>query len=141
MHLILTALERTGMFTEACADWRKRKPAELTIANFKTDMDHAWKERNRRVKAKDVGYHDALSAKTEAMSANKENKAPANGQSAIKVDNIKMYYCWSHGLGFNDKHTSHYCNNKKEGHQDDASIKARKGGSTFLNVGNTRNKA
>jgi hypothetical protein len=141
IHLILTALERTGMFTDACADWRKLTPANQTLVNFKRDMDHAWKERNRRVKAKDVGYHDALSAKMEASSADKENTPPSHaGKPSATVGGIAMYYCWSHGLGFSDKHTSHTCNNKKEGHQDDATIKARKGGSTYLNVGGTRNR-
>jgi hypothetical protein len=147
MHLVLTALERTGMFTDACADWRKRKPADHTLDNFRVDMDHAWKERNRRVKAKDVGYHDALSASMQALSAGKENKPPgtankptSTSKPAAIVDSVAMYYCWSHGLGFSDQHTSHSCNNKKDGHQDDATIKSRKGGSTYLNVGGNRNR-
>jgi len=141
MHLILTALARTGMFTDACADWRKRNPADQTLDTFKNDMDHAWKERNRRVKAKDVGYHDALSANMEALSAGgKEHKPPGNAKPSATVDSVKMYYCWSHGLGFSDKHTSHSCLNKKDGHQDDATVKARKGGSTHLNVGNPRTR-
>jgi hypothetical protein len=147
MHLVLTALERTGMFTEACADWRKRRPADHTLDNFKVDMDHAWKERNRRVKAKDVGYHDALSASVQALAANKENKPPGTvnkpagpNKPAAMVDSVAMFYCWSHGLGFSDQHTSHTCNHRKEGHQEDATIKSRKGGSTYLNVGGTRNR-
>ena len=140
IHLVLQALERTGMFTDACADWRKRAPGEQTLLKFKSDMDHAWKERNRRVKAKDVGYHDALSASMQALAADKENMSPTKTVPAAKVGNVSMYYCWSHGLGFSDKHTSHTCNNKKEGHQDDATIKIRKGGSTHLNVGGTRNR-
>ena len=140
MHLVLTALERTGMFTDACADWRKRTPAEQTLLNFKLDMDHAWTERNRRVKAKDVGYHDALSASMHALSAGKENKPTGTTKPAVMVDSIAMFYCWSHGLGFSDQHTSHSCNNKKDGHQDDATIKSRKGGSTQLNIGGNRNR-
>lgn len=143
IHLVLTALERTGMFTDACADWRKRRPTDHTLDNFKADMDHAWKERNRRVKAKDVGYHDALSANMQALAADKENILPvAHTKPVVNVDkNVSMYYCWSHGLGFSEKHTSHSCLNKKDGHQDDATIKLRKGGSTHLNVGGTRNRS
>lgn len=37
------------MITDACADWHKHKPADHKLESFKTDMDHAWKERNRRV--------------------------------------------------------------------------------------------
>jgi hypothetical protein len=139
MHLVLTALERSGMFTDACTDWHKRTPATQTLANFKFDMDHAWKERTRRIKAKDVGYHDALSASMQALNAGKttHSSAPVANPAAAVVDAIPMFYCWTHGLGFSDKHTSATCNHKKEGHQDDATIvKVRKGGSTFLNVGN-----
>jgi hypothetical protein len=141
MHLVITALERTGMFTDACADWRKRDPASQTLEIFKLDMDHAWKERNRRIKAKDVCYHNALSTHKEALAAGKENQPPAGtAKPAATVDSIPMYYCWSHGLGFSALHTSQTCNHKKDGHQDDATIKARKGGSTYLNVGGNRNR-
>lgn len=136
MHLVLTALERSGMFTDACADWRKRAPDTQTLFNFKLDMDHAWKERTRRVKAKDAGYHDALSASMQALAAGKENRPPPIATPAAVVDAIPMFYCWSHGLSFSDKHTSATCNHKKDGHQDDATLKVRKGGSTLLNVGN-----
>jgi hypothetical protein len=141
IHLVLTALERTGMFIDACADWRKLTPGNQTLVNFKRDMDHAWKERNRRVKAKDVGYHDALAAQMQALSANKENSPPVATKPSATVDTVPMYYCWSHGLGFSSKHTSQTCNHKKDGHQDDATIKARKGGSTYLNVGGPRTRA
>ena len=140
IHLVLTALERTGMFINACADWRKRAPGTHTLANFKLHMNHAWKERNRRVKAKDVGYHDALSANVQSESSNKENKPPPTNKASAVVDSIPMFYCWSHGLGFSNQHTSSTCNNKKDGHQDDATVKARKGGSNNLNVGSTRNR-
>jgi hypothetical protein len=39
MHLVLTALERSGMFTDACADWRKRAPDTQTLINFKLEID------------------------------------------------------------------------------------------------------
>ena len=126
IHLVLTALERTGMFTDAFADWRKHAPGTQTLATFKTDMNHAWKERNRRVLAKSVGYHDAPSANAQALSIGKENKPPATANKpAATVGTVPMFYCWSHGLGFSEQHTSHSCNNKKEGHQDDATIKIR----------------
>ena len=101
IHLVLTALERTRMFTDACANWHKRAPATHTLANFKLAMDHAWKERNHRVKAKDVSYHDALSTSIQALSAGKENCPPAaKAKLAATVDSVPMFYCWSHDLGF-----------------------------------------
>ena len=102
------------MFTDAYADWRKRTPADQTLTNFKINMDHAWKERNQHVKAKDIGYHYALSASMQALAAGKENITPKQATPAVLVDkNVSMYYCWSHGLGFNDKHTSHSSLNKR----------------------------
>lgn len=140
IHLVLTALERTGMFTDVYANWRKRRPADHTVTNFKVDMDHAWKERNRRVKAKDVCYHDALSAGMQALPAGRKNAQPLHSKPVITVDkNVSMYYCWSHSLGFSDKHTSHSCLNKKVGYQDNATIKLRKGGRTNLNIRGPRN--
>ena len=141
IHLVLTALEQTGMLTDACADWRKRAPGKHTLLKFKSDMDHAWKARNRHLKAKDVGYHNTLSASMQALSAGKENVPPNKVTTSVSVGNVLMYYCPLHGLGFSEKHTSHTCNsNKKEGHQDDATIKVRKGGSTNLNIGGGRNR-
>ena len=140
IHLVLTALERTGMFADACADWRKRAPTTQILATFKTDMNHAWKERIRRVLAKSAGYHDALSANMRTVAVGKENQPPTNAKPAATVGTVPMFYCLSHGLGFSDQHTSHSCKNKKEGHQEDATIKIRKGGSTYLNVGGNRNR-
>jgi hypothetical protein len=77
IHFVLTALEPTGMFTDTCADRKHLTPDNQTLINFKRDMDHTWDERNRRVKANDVGYHDALSARMAALSAGKENTPPS----------------------------------------------------------------
>jgi hypothetical protein len=112
------------------------------LANFKLNNNHAWKERNRRVLAKSAGYHDALSATVQALAAvGKETRPSTNAKPAATVGTVPMFYCWLHGLGFSEQHTSHSCNNKKDGHQDDATIKIRKGGSTHLNVGGNRNRA
>jgi hypothetical protein len=35
----------------------------------------------------------------------------------LSFDTVEMFYCWSHGLGFNPKHTSHTCNTKTDGHK------------------------
>ena len=39
------------------------------------------------------------------------------------------HYCWSHGCDLVGDHTSANCNNRKTGHQADATIDNRKGGS------------
>jgi hypothetical protein len=45
-----------------------------------------------------------------------------------------MYYCWSHGLSFIAAHTSKTCLNKKEKHQDIATITNMLNGCRFINV-------
>jgi hypothetical protein len=136
MYLALTAIDNTGVFLEPCADWRKRHLAEQMLANFTADFTHAWKERNRRISAKAAGYQALLATKEE----DKENISPAvSSKPDVNVDGIKMYYCWSHGLGFNSNHTSCTCKTKKDGHRDDATIRSRKGGSNII-WENNRNK-
>jgi hypothetical protein len=39
-----------------------------------------------------------------------------------------MYYCWSHGLGINQQHTSPMCTFKKDGHIDTATANNMQGG-------------
>jgi hypothetical protein len=126
IYLTLAVIEKSGAFNEPCSNWRKRPEADQTMANFHADMDHTWKEHNRHMKSSDAGYHQALVA-----NANNTTRTPD-----VLVDTVPMYYCWSHGLGFNEKHDSKTCNNKKEGHQETATIKNRMGGSTSICVGN-----
>jgi hypothetical protein len=136
MYLALTAIDNTGVFLEPCADWRKCHLAEQTLANFTADFTHAWKERNRRISAKAAGYQALLATKEE----DKENISPAVlSKLDVNINGIKMYYCWSHGLGFNSNHTSCTCKTKKDRHRDDAMIRSRKGGSNMI-WENNRNK-
>jgi len=132
LYLALTAIDKTGMFLEACSEWRKRLPATQTLANFRSDFTHAAKERNRRISAKAAGYEALLTTKTD----DKENKAPTKPATVpvpdVIVDSIKMYYCWTHGLGFSSSHTSVTCNKQADGHCEDATIKNRKGGSNRI---------
>jgi hypothetical protein len=73
------------------------------LANFTANFTHAWKECNRRISAKAAGYQALLATKEE----DKENIGPTvSSKPDVNVDGIKMYYCWSHGLGFNSNHTS-----------------------------------
>jgi hypothetical protein len=136
MYLALTAIDNTGVFLEPCADWRKRHLAEQTLANFTADFTHAWKELNRHISAKAARYQALLATKEE----DNESISPAlSSKPDVNVDGIKMYYCWSHGLGFNSNHTSCTCKTKKDRHRDDAMIRSRKGGSNMI-WENNRNK-
>ena len=132
IYLALTAIENTGVFIEPCSDWRKHPAGEQSLANFVFDFTHAWKERDHCIIAKTAGYQALLTTHTD----DKENKSPpalpSKNKPDIVIDTVEMFYCWSHGLGFNPKHTSHTCNTKKDGHKDDATIHNRKGGSTTI---------
>ena len=50
--------------------------------------------------------------------------------SSRKRNNNNKKYCWTHGCTRNNNHLSSTCVNKKAGHQDDATLSNRKGGST-----------
>lgn len=41
---------------------------------------------------------------------------------------IKMYYCHTHGLGYDREHTSITCNRKAPGHVDSATVIDMQGG-------------
>ena len=130
----LTAINNTGVFIGPCANWRKCPVAEQTLMNFTSDFMHAWKERGCLISAKSAGYQALLVTHAD----NKKNDKPANLSSnkdkldVLLVDSVKMYYCWSHGLGFNPIHNSQTGNSKKAGHCDDATIKHRKGRSNSI---------
>jgi hypothetical protein len=49
-----------------------------------------------------------------------------------------MYYCWTHGLGTHQNHTSATCNHKDEGHKDDATAFKMKGGNNTISSGRPR---
>ncbi len=136
MYLALTAIDNTGVFLEPCADWRKCHLAEQMLPNFTANFTHVWKECNHRISAKAARYQALLTTKEEE----KENISPAmSSKPDVNIDGIKMYFCWSHGLGFISNHTSCTCKTKKDGHDDDATIHSHKGGSNMI-WENNRNK-
>ena len=56
---------------------------------------------------------------------NKPQLPPYQG----KINGENVTYCWSHGITKNRRHNSKTCRRKKEGHQDDATLNNRMGGS------------
>jgi len=56
---------------------------------------------------------------------NKSQLPPYQG----KINGENVTYCWSHGITKNRRHNSKTCKRKKEGHQDDATLNNRMGGS------------
>ena len=133
-NLAFGAIDKTGVFLDDCKVWRGTTPAQRTMVFFRSHFTHGWKERNIRIKAKSLGY-EALLITTEAPTEEVAMTAEvlAAMQSCAVIDNVKMYYCYSHGLGYNKDHISSTCTNKKEGHKDDATMKNPQGGSNRIN--------
>jgi hypothetical protein len=56
----LKNVEATGLFTDACRDWRKKAKAEQTLAAFKLDCNAADTERKcQEIISDTAGYHGA----------------------------------------------------------------------------------
>jgi hypothetical protein len=137
LHSALVSIETTGVFTEACDKWRDLPTFGKTINTFRTFFDLANKNRLRKLTAKQGGYHGANAATIPPLTQAQTQAAlipssPTPGGStatqAVISDTTNLYYCWSHGLGWNPLHTSALCNNKGEGHKDNATINKMQGG-------------
>jgi hypothetical protein len=57
------------------------------------------------------------------------------GSPADSSAQKNVHYCWTHGLSQQGNHTSATCNQKHDGHVDDATAYDRKGGSQQFNFG------
>jgi hypothetical protein len=125
VRTLLSIIEKAALLANAVTDWRKRPQIEWTLANFKIDFTRANNERVRCLTVGNTGH-----------SANAATTPPTGTASpSITTDGTKMYYCWSHGLGTNPNHCSAACNNKKDGHIDNATAITIQGGSTRLMTG------
>jgi hypothetical protein len=98
---------------------------------FQDHFTRANKERIRKLTAQAAGYHGAHSAVVvPPAGANSAavTPPPAIGTTTPPAAGTLYYYCWTHGLGKNDKHTSAQCNNKATGHKDTATAANMMGG-------------
>ena len=125
MRAALKNLEASGVFIDALRDWRKRAPNTQTYDQLKMDFNAADKERRRQVTVREAGYANA------AVQKHKQSPAPPADEQENVDPSTKakqLYYCWSHGLGFNKTHTSATCSNKSTGHRTKATIYNMMGG-------------
>lgn len=123
-RVAITILDNTGVFTQELREWRRKPADQQTRANLYLDFDAANKARQRSLTSGTAGYANAATqSKTKTTAA---NKTPPN-------DTVTgVYYCWSHGISKNPKHTSATCNNKFVNHCSDATIWDTKGGNRFV---------
>jgi hypothetical protein len=131
LRLTLGVFEATGVFITATEKWRDKDQADWTMVIFQDHFTRANKERIRKLAAQAAGYHGAHSAiVVPPAGANSAavTPPPAIGTTAPPAAGTLYYYCWTHGLGKNDKHTSAQCNNKATGHKDNVTAANMMGG-------------
>lgn len=154
MGLTFLMFEATGVFTVACDLWTRKAEADKTWDNFKTHFNTENIERKRKLTAQQAGFHGAHAVVTPApdsapplaaivpdpgtaaaATATAPSSAPA---PVISNDGVRMFYCWTHGLGTNPNHTSATCQRRATGHQDDATVTNMQGGNNTIMTGRPR---
>ena len=133
MRLTIKMFKSVNIFSDYIRTWREKEEAAKTFVNFKTHFKQAHKTHKETRTAEQAGFSGATTS----------HSAPACTSTSEPVhvltnNNIKMYYCWSHGLGKNSRHTSATCNRKKEGHQDTATADNMMGGCDRIMQGGRR---
>ena len=126
----LQVINNTGLYTQGCRDWHKRPSAEHTLDNFITHFNEEDVKRHRQLTVQQVGFHGANN--TTALPKPKASHASSPNTPDAHCEGFKLYYCWTHGLGCNQAHTSKTCNLLAEGHKKEATYKDMMGGSRTI---------
>ena len=135
--LVLPMFERTGLFMHAVNFWNSLENNEQTYAFFGTHFTRANKLRVTNLTAGDLNYADANIATTApsalaAVTPPRKNDIGSTTRMTTPVgaiaENTQMFYCWSHGLSTQSRHTSASCRQPKPGHKKEATIFNRFGG-------------
>jgi hypothetical protein len=131
MSLAQTALRQAGVYDHAISQWYDKLAADQTWTNFVLHFNHHEKKRKESLTAQNAGFHGA----NRATGLPPPHAPPALIPDAPPTNAFHMsgYYCWSHGLSNVSQHTSATCNNKREGHIDDATAYDIKGGTQRFN--------
>jgi hypothetical protein len=137
LSLLLTAFEKSGVFSIAVDKWRDKDPADWTLANFRLHFTKANIERKRKSKltAQTGGFHSANAAAGTPAPPPAAAPPPPNPTAASSLrgpSGIAWYYCHTHGLGRNKDHTSPTCQNKGPDHKDDATLDNMLGGNNKI---------
>jgi len=135
----LAMFEASGILPNATAQWRLRTPTDCTLLQFQAFFTLAHREHTRQLTAHTAGFHAAHAAMPPVSTTNNNN--PSHSPYEINVCGRSMFYCWTHGLGYSQAHTSATCSNPSVGHCPDATFAAAKGGKntiTFPRTGSAR---
>lgn len=134
--LTLAMFEKSGLLATTTEKFRLRPLQEWTMDNFQQDFTLANKERLRKLTAGAAGFHGAHAATPPpAAVPTAATVTPPVQIPSVTVDGGKMYYCWTHGLGRNQLHTSQTCNRKATGHIDNATAFNMQGGNDKIMPG------
>jgi len=109
--------------------------ANKTIPELVTYFTAKNKERLRKLTVGPNVFHTAAAAMS---TTTKQTPPPAPPSQPVPPatittnDGLTMYYCWTHGLGFNCTHTSAMCSNPANGHCPNATVKNLQGGNNTI---------
>ena len=129
----LEVLERTGIYCQPVRNFKGQHPdTTWTVALLKQEFNRIYKTKAFDVSAKSAGYHgaNAIAPKTTV-----DSKYIPTNEFACEI-----FYCHSHGIGTNPKHTSMTCTNKGPNHEDKATFQNRMGGVCYVIGSNRTNK-
>ena len=138
LDLTFLLFESTGVFTAACAIWRSRSAATKTVPEFRAYFTAENKDRLRNLTTSQAGFHGAnatatVSATKPSAAANPSPTLPNPRTASVATNDGKpMYYCWTHGLGFNKTHNSTTCSNPAAGHCITATVTNMQGGNNTI---------
>lgn len=143
-----TNLLNTGLFTEACRDWRLKLPANQTFAELQSHFRRMDFDRIEALTSATAGYQAPDPAPPAAHAANAAVTDPSTELLNTLISEIRLMrqsnsntnqprketpaatsYCWTHGTSRNVAHTSSTCRAKAEGHVDNATSTNKQGGS------------
>jgi hypothetical protein len=141
MLLLLDALTTSGVMNQYISEWKRKDSVDQTYHNFCAHFDRANKVRIEETTAKQAGYHSANSVDVPVSTTGAANHStigvpspsPAPLNTSVRVDNLAtMFFCWTHGLGRNPRHTSKTCKKPAHNHQRDATILDMRGGCKLI---------
>jgi hypothetical protein len=139
MSLAQTALRQAGVYEHAISQWYDKLEADKTWTNFILHFNHHEKKRKESLTAQNAGFHGANGAIPIAPPQAPPTQArPGPTTPPVNAFQMTGFYCWTHGLSTQANHTSATCNNKREGHVDDATAYDIKGGTQKFNFGRSR---
>lgn len=134
-----TILLQSGLFAEACREWRQKPIDTRTFATFQTHFCTWDMDRQEMATTGSAGYHGAahvtaapappselalLLAEMAAMQtqvaaltlANSAVNVPSTLRRSTPTQQQHCGYCWTHGSSSDITHTSLSCHNRADGH-------------------------